>query len=126
MPTTTTTHVNSALASTIVILALAFWIVQIVSYWKVFAKAGRPGWLAIIPIVNLVVLAKIGKYSGWMVLLSFVPFVDIVWLFMLNIAVAKSFSKSAGFGVLMALIPIVGYPMLGFGAATYDASPKAA
>jgi hypothetical protein len=128
MPQTTTTQVNGAAAGILVtfsVIMLVVWVIQIVSYWKVFAKAGHPGWKAIIPIYNAVILTKIAKYSGWYALLLFVPLVNFVWLFILNIDIAKAFRKSTGFGVLMTLLPIIGYPILGFGDATYDATPKA-
>ena len=108
--------------TTILIAYLAVWAIQIVSFWKVFTKAGYPGWYAIIPIFNAVIITRIGKYSGWYTLLLFIPFVNFVWLFILNIDIAKAFGKSTGFGVLMTLLPIIGYPILGFGDAKYDAN----
>jgi hypothetical protein len=65
---------------------------------------------------------KIVKRSGWFVLLFFIPLVNFVWLIVINIEVAKRFGKGAGFGILMSLVPIVGYPILGFGDAKYDAN----
>ena len=45
-------------------------ILVIVSMWKIFAKAGKPGWAAIIPIYNIIVLFEIiGKPAWWVVLL---------------------------------------------------------
>ncbi len=118
----TTTQMNGGVGSTILIVAVILWLVQIVSFWKVFAKAGQPGIFALIPIVNLVVLMKIVKRSGWFVLLFFIPLVNIVWLFVINIEIAKKFAKGVGFGILMSIVPIVGYPILGFGDAKYDAN----
>lgn len=37
-----------------------------------------------------------------------------------SIDVAKSFGKGGGFAVLLILLPIVGYPLLGFGDAQYQ------
>ena len=118
----TTTQINGGVTGTIAVVLFVLWAVQIVSFWKVFTKAGQPGVFALIPIVNLVVLMKIVKRSGWFVLLFFIPLVNFVWLIVINIEVAKKFGKGAGFGILMSLVPIVGYPILGFGDAKYDAN----
>ena len=118
----TTTTLSGGAASTLLVIALAIWLIQIVSFWKVFTKAGQAGILAIIPIVNLVVLMKIIQRSGWFALLFFFPVANIVWLFVSNIKLAKKFGKGAGFGVLMTILPIIGYPILGFGDATYNAN----
>jgi hypothetical protein len=126
---TTSTSANGALAGILVsmlLIAIAVWVIQIVSFWKVFVKAGQPGWAAIIPFYNAYVLTKIAKYDGIYTLLLFIPLVNIVWLFIVNIDIAKAFGKSTGFGVLMTLIPIVGYPMIGFSDAVYDPTPKQA
>jgi hypothetical protein len=100
------------------LIAIAVWVIQIVSFWKVFVKAGQPGWAAIIPFYNAYVSTKIAKCDGIYTLLLFIPLV--------NIDIAKAFGKSTGFGVLMTLIPIVSYPMIGFSDAVYDPTPKQA
>jgi hypothetical protein len=118
----TTTTLSGGGALTVLAFVLAIWLIQIISFWKVFTKAGQAGILAIIPIVNLVILMKIINRSGWFALLFFLPIANIVWLFISNIELAKKFGKGAGFGVLMTFIPIIGYPILGFGDATYNAN----
>jgi len=118
----TVTTLNSGAATSILLFAVAVWLIQIISFWKVFTKAGQAGILAIIPIVNLVILMKIINRSGWFALLFFFPIANIVWLFISNIELAKKFGKGAGFGVLMTFIPVIGYPILGFGDATYNAN----
>ncbi len=117
------TNLSSGALSTLVTFFVVVWLIQIFSYWKVFTKAGQSGWLAVIPIFNLVILTRIAKYSGWLALIFFFPLVNIAWIFIVNISVAKAFGKRAGFGVLMAFLPIVGYPILGFGDAKYEANP---
>jgi hypothetical protein len=109
------------------LIYLAVIIAMIAGMWKTFAKANEPGWAAIIPIYNLVVLLKIvGRPVWWVVLylLGIIPIVGglvvIVVSFIVNIDLAKSFGKGAGFGVGLALLPFVFYPMLGFGDAQYS------
>lgn len=95
--------------------------------WKVFIKAGKPGWAAIIPFYNLFVLLKIAGKPGWWLVLYFIPIVNFIIHLVVSIAVAKVFNKGAVFGIfLLWLLSGVGYLILGFGKATYLAPPAAA
>ena len=105
------------------IVGAIFWLVVLVlllaSLWKICVKAGRQGWEGIIPIYNYWVLAEIGGKPGWWGLLMLVPCVNIVFLFLICIAVAQSFGKSAGFGIGLALLSPIFFPILAFGDARY-------
>ncbi len=102
------------------ITAVAFYILVAVALWKVFVKAGRPGFLALIPIVNLVVLVIIAGRSGWLALLYLIPVVNIVFAIIVALDLGKRFGKGAGFSIfLLWLFPIIGYLILGFGSAEY-------
>ena len=99
-------------------------VVVIAGMWKIFVKAGEPGWAAIIPIYNLYIITKItAKPIWWLLLLLLCPFINIVFGILLTVALAKSFGKGVGFAIGMILLPFVFYPMLGFGDATYTAPP---
>jgi hypothetical protein len=103
----------------ILIVWLAVVVFLIASMWRVFTKAGQPGWAAIVPIYNFIVLLKVARRPVWWILLYFVPFVNIVVLFLVSVDVAKNFGKSAGFGIGLALLSVVFYPILAWGSATY-------
>ncbi|TAE47670.1 MAG: signal peptidase I [Bacteroidetes bacterium] len=90
------------------------------SVWTVFEKAGQPGWGAFIPVYNLYLLTQIAGRSGNWVLFFFVPILNVVTMFILQIDIARRFGKEDSFGVGMALLPFVFYPMLAFGDAQYD------
>ena len=90
-------------------------ILLIAAMWKVFSKAGQPGWACIIPIYNLYVLCKIAGRPGWWVLLLLIPFVNFIILIILDIDIAKAFGKGAGFGIGLLLLPFIFFPVLGFG-----------
>lgn len=95
-------------------------VVAIVAMWKIFAKAGQPGWAAIIPIYNIYITLKIVGRPGWWVLLYFIPLVQIVVSLVVSIDLAKSFGKSDLFGVVgLWLFSLIGYLMLAFGSAKY-------
>jgi hypothetical protein len=99
---------------------LAFVILMIAALWKIFSKAGHPGWPAIIPIVNTYFLCKVAGRPGWWVILMFIPLVNFIIWIILCIDVAKSFGKGVGFGIGLLLLPIIFFPILGFGGAQYQ------
>jgi hypothetical protein len=99
---------------------LAFTILIIAAWWKIFSKAGQPGWACIIPIYNLYVWCKIVGRPWWWILLMLIPLVNFIILIILLIDLAKSFSKGAGFGIGLILLPIIFFPILGFGSAQYQ------
>ena len=101
-------------------------ILLIAAMWKVFSKAGQPGWACIIPIYNLYVLCKIAGRPGWWVLLMLIPFVNFIILIILDIDIAKAFGKGAGFGIGLLLLPFIFFPVLGFGSAQYQGSTASA
>ena len=95
-------------------------VVAIIALWRVFAKAGRPGWAAIIPIYNIYTLVKVSGNSGWFVLLYFIPVVNIIISVIDALGVAKNFGKSGVFGFVgLWLFSLIGYLILGFGSAQY-------
>ncbi len=108
-------------AIVILIVELLFAVAATAGVWKTFTKAGEPGWAAIIPIYNLIVMVKIAGKPMWWVVLYFIPLVSLVPLFVVPIGIAQRFGKSAGFGIGLALLPFIFYPMLGFGDATAGA-----
>ena len=101
------------------ILALALLAVAIAGIWKTFTKAGEPGWAAIIPIYNLIVLCRIAGKPEWWVLLMLIPIVNFVVAILVAVGVAENFGKSALFGLGLAFLGFIFYPILGFGDARY-------
>jgi hypothetical protein len=103
---------------------LAIVALVIAGFWKVFVKAGEPGWAALVPIYNLVVLLKIAGKPLWWLLLLLIPFVNFIALILVGMGVAQNFGKSSGFGIGLGLLAPIFYPMLGFSDAVYR--PQAA
>jgi hypothetical protein len=98
---------------------LAVVLVMVLAAWKIFTKAGEPGWAPIVPIYNLVVLLKIVNKPLWWLLLFLIPFVNFVAAILVTLALADKFGKSVGFAIGMIVLPFVFYPILGFGDARY-------
>ena len=102
------------------IAVFAFYVLIAIALWKVFSKAGHPGILAWIPIVNLIVLLKIAGYSAWLVLLYLIPIVNFVFAIFVAIRLGERFGKGGFFSLLwLWLFPVIGYFVLGFGQARY-------
>lgn len=127
---TTTTVDNGGLAGMAIFSGffLVIWLAviafMVVTHWKIFEKAGQPGWKSIVPVYNFWTLCEISGKPGWwslVVLLMAIPVINFVaWIPALVVAVivsielAKSFGKDPMWALLLILVPIVGYPMLAF------------
>ena len=112
------------MAMGITILWAAVLLLVIVGMWKVFTKAGEPGWAAIVPIYNFIVLLKVAGKPAWWFLLMLIPVANFVVLIIMDLAIAKNFGKGGGFAAGLILLPPVFFPILGFGSAKYQ--PQAA
>ncbi len=104
------------------ISCLAVPILILAGVWKTFSKAGQPGWAAIIPIYNFIVLLQIAGRPVWWVLLMLIPLVNLVIAAIVSIEIAQRFGKGMGFGVGLFLLGFIFYPILGFGDAQYQGS----
>jgi hypothetical protein len=94
-------------------------LIVVVSAWVIFTKAGKPGWAAIIPIYNIIVLLEIVGRPIWWVVLLFIPFVNFIVGIVLDIDLAKSFKKDTLFAVGLIFLPFVFMPILAFGDSKY-------
>ena len=101
------------------LIGLVFGLFVLVAMWKIYTKAGQPGWAAIIPIYNIYVLLKIIGRPTWWLLLLFVPLVNFFVILIIYIDLAKSFGKSTLFGLGLLFLNIIFIPILGFGSAEY-------
>jgi hypothetical protein len=104
------------------IITLLIIVLIIVGFWKVFTKAGKPGWAAIIPIYNIIVLLEIAGKPLWYIILFFIPVVNFIAAILVGLGVAQNFGKSSGFGVGLGLLGFIFYPILGFSDAQYQGS----
>jgi hypothetical protein len=100
-------------------LGLLLGIFVLVALWKVYVKAGKPGWAAIIPIYNILVLLEIVGKPWWWLLLMFIPFVNIVIMVIVYIELAKTFGHGVGYAIGLLLLPYIFVAMLGFGSSVY-------
>lgn len=104
-----------AAAGTFAIIYLAVLVLLVVSMWKIYDKAGKPGWAAIVPIYNIIVLLEIVNKPIWWIILLLIPFINIIFAIIIIHRLSLSFGQGVGFTILLLLLGIVGFPMLAFG-----------
>lgn len=101
------------------LLLLLVFAIALDGLWKTYVKAGEPGWAAIVPVYNAYVMLKIAGRPAWWLLLLLVPVVNLAVAVLVGLDVAKSFGKGAGFGLGLAFLGFVFFPLLGYGDAEY-------
>ncbi len=106
---------------TFILIIIAILIFSIISKWKMFVKAGKPGWASIIPIYSTIVMLDIIGYKWYYIfffLLGAVPYIGqvalILFMVSLNIKLAKSFKQSTAFGIGLWLLNIVFVAIIAF------------
>ena len=110
---------STGLSATGWIVVCAVMVFYIASMWKIYTKAGQPGWAAIIPIYNLVVLHQMVGKPVWWVLLYFIPIVNIVISIIVTHALSLSFGKGTGFTLGLIFLGFIFYPVLAWSDAQY-------
>ena len=107
-------------------------IVALIGMWKTFEKAGQPGWAAIIPIYNLVVMFRLGGQSGWFalaILLNLIPLIGgLAWLGIIiwnHVNISKRFGHGVGFALGLVFLAPIFWIILGFGSSKYVAEQPA-
>ncbi len=108
---------TAGLSSTIFMLVVALFF--IVTFWKIYVKAGLPGWGVLIPIYNTILFLKMAGKPWWWIFLLFIPIVGFIVAIIAIIAFAHNFGKSTGFGIGLLFLGLIFYPILAFGKAEY-------
>ena len=102
------------------LIYLAFIVLVIAGGWKMFVKAGKPGWGIIIPIYNLILMLEIADRPIWWVILFFIPIANLIVSILMYIEVAKKFGKGVGFGIGLTFLSFIFMPILGFSDAKFQ------
>lgn len=94
-------------------------VILIIAMWKIFTKAGKPGWASIVPIYSAIVFLEIIGKPIWWIFLLLIPFVNIIFAIIAINNLSKSFGKDTVMTLLLIFLPFIGLPMLAFGDARY-------
>ncbi len=103
----------------IIIISVAILILEIVSLWFLFEKAQEPGWAAIIPIYNYLIVIKVAGKPWWYLILMLIPVVNIVIYIIVLHGLSKNFGKTTAFTVGLFFLRFIFLPILGFGKSQY-------
>lgn len=120
------TYASQGMSPTFWIIWCVVVVVEIAAIWTVFQKAGRPGWAAIIPIYNLIVMLQVAGKPVWWILLFLIPLVNIVIGILMYAGIAKNFGKGTGFALGLIFLGFIFFPILAWSDATYQPPPQAA
>ncbi|MDY0087166.1 MAG: DUF5684 domain-containing protein [Coriobacteriia bacterium] len=95
-------------------------VIIVAAWWKIFTKAGQPGWFSLIPILNIYTMLQIVQRPAWWLLLYLVPIVNVVISIIVTVDTARVFGKGVGFALGLMFLPYIFYVILGFGDARYQ------
>jgi len=94
-------------------------VVVLIALWKIYTKAGKPGWTVLIPIYNLYILLEIVGRPGWWLIMFLIPVVNVIFFLIISFDLAKSFGKGTGFALGLIFLNMIFLLILGFGNAQY-------
>lgn len=98
---------------------LVIYVLSVIAMWKIFTKAGKPGWASLIPIYNIVVMYQIVGLNPLLIILLFIPFINGIAAIVLSIIqcirLSKVFGKGAGFTFGLIFLSPIFLLILGFG-----------
>lgn len=119
-------YLSGGLAILASIFGFIIGIISLIASWKIYVKAGQPGWAVLVPIYNIYVLLEIVGRPWWWLLLLIIPGVNFVIAIILTFDLAASFGKSTGFGFGLLFLSFIFTLILAFGDAQYTGPAAAA
>ncbi|MDR2928348.1 MAG: DUF5684 domain-containing protein [Cytophagaceae bacterium] len=97
------------------LLLFLFAVYMIASVWRIYSKANQPGWAAIIPIYQVIILLRIVERPWWWIFLFCIPIANIVFVVIVVHRLSKSFGRGVGFTLGLLFLPFIFFPLLAFG-----------
>ena len=110
---------EGVISASVWIIYFAFMALMTFSGWKVFEKAGEPGWAAIVPIYNTITMLKISGKPWWWIFLFFIPLLNLILAIVALASFCGAYGKGVRFVVGMIFLPFIFLPILAFGDAKY-------
>jgi hypothetical protein len=122
----------AAFMAAFALVFIAIGVVTLVGMWKVFAKAGQPGWAVLVPIYNIIVLLRVAGLPWYWVFAPFVAIIPIlgwiayvVWIVWVHHRISTRFGQGVGFTIGLTLLGPIFWLILGFGSSKYVAEQPA-
>jgi len=103
------------------LFSLVLSIIALVGLWKMFTKAGKPGWAAIIPVYNVIVMIEMADRPLWWIILFFIPVANLVVSIVVMFDISRKFGRGIGTALGLVFLNFIFFPILGFGSAQYNA-----
>ena len=110
----------------IMLFTIAVTVISVVSMWRLFVKAGKPGWAALVPVYNIIVMLEIAGKPLWWVAMFFLPVANVVFSILAYIDFAKAYGKDTAWGVLLAFFTPIVAPIMAFSKSTQYVGPQVA
>lgn len=101
------------------LISLVVCLILVIAQWKIFTKAGKPGWACLVPIYNMYVLFEIAEGNGVKCFLTLIPLIGFVFPIIATFKLAKAFGYGGLFGLGLLVFPYICWPILGFGNNSY-------
>ena len=135
-----TTGIAIAAVILLILILIAVGVLMIIAECKIISKAGDKWWKGLIPGYSTWTYTKITGLAWWWFPIFFrllalqgdfsdaakgyISILVFLTSFNYHFNLSKKFGKTNGFAVLLTLLPVIGYPILAFGAAKYNKDAK--
>jgi Family of unknown function (DUF5684) len=117
---------DSGSSATIMVVVVAAALFYLVASWRIYTKAGEPGWAAIVPIVSTFYLLKIVGRPFWWFFVFLIPFAGTVFGIVALHDLSRSFGHGGWFTTGLLFLPFIFWPVLAFSGARYVGPTAAA
>ena len=108
------------------LIALVVVVFMVAAMWRVFTKAGQPGWGCLVPFYNVYLMLEIAGKPGWWLIFFFIPVINFVVQIVMMIDIAKNFGRGGWFAAGLIFLPIIFFPVLAFGESVYIGANQSA
>ncbi|MGB2086600.1 MAG: signal peptidase I, partial [Flavobacteriaceae bacterium] len=88
---------------------LFFFVLQLVHFagtWRLYVKAGKKAWQALIPLYNAIVLMEIIRRPKWWVILLFIPIINLMMFPVIWVETLRSFGKTKNSDAILGVMTL--------------------
>jgi len=89
-----------------IIFILVVQVIHFFGTWKLYVKAGRKAWEALIPVYNAIVLMQIIRRPKWWVILLFIPIINLLMFPVIWVETIRSYGRNSLAETWLAIITL--------------------